>query len=127
MAEPALYSLAGAAPEKARRPSDYRRYLHGDCGVYCLLFFDKSVAVSAMLFLSLGDPVAALVGRRMPGPRLFGKLPGGTAAFVGLSLLVVTALVRSGAFQYHWGLLVGAWESSMVKVVGGLDHLANTP
>jgi hypothetical protein len=34
VAEPALYSLAGAALEKARRPSDYRRYLHGDCGVY---------------------------------------------------------------------------------------------
>ena len=89
-------------------------------GFIVFLFFDKTVAVSAMLFLSLGDPVAALVGRRMPGPRLFAKSPVGTAAFVGVSLLVVTALVGSGAFQYHWGLLVGA-------VVAGLVELTPVP
>jgi acyl phosphate:glycerol-3-phosphate acyltransferase len=89
-------------------------------GLVAFLFFDKTVAVSAMLFLSLGDPVASLVGRRMPGPRLFAKSPGGTAAFVGVSLLVTAALVGSGVFQYHWGLLAGA-------VVAGLVELTPIP
>lgn len=89
-------------------------------GFIAFLFFDKTVAVYAMLFLSLGDPVASLIGRRMPGPRLFGKSPGGTAAFVGVSLLVVTALVSSGVFQYHWGLLAGA-------VIAGLVELTPLP
>ena len=41
--------------------------------------FGKEVGVPVMFYLSLGDPVAAIVGRRLPGPRLAGKSPGGTA------------------------------------------------
>jgi acyl phosphate:glycerol-3-phosphate acyltransferase len=89
-------------------------------GFIAFLLFDQTVAVSAMLFLSLGDPVASMIGRRMPGPRLFAKSPGGTAAFVGISLLVVTAMTGSGVFQYHWGLLVGA-------VIAGLVELTPNP
>jgi acyl phosphate:glycerol-3-phosphate acyltransferase len=89
-------------------------------GFIAFLLFDKVVAVSAMLFLSLGDPVASLIDRRMPGPRLFAKSPGGTAAFIGVSLLVITALVSSGVFQYHWGLVLGA-------VIAGLVELTPIP
>ena len=84
------------------------------------LFYGPEVAVPAMLFLSLGDPAAALAGRRMPGPRVRGKSPGGTAAFVVIALVVVAALVGSGAIDYHWGLLVGA-------LVAGLVELASVP
>jgi dolichol kinase len=84
------------------------------------LFYGPEVAVPAMLFLSLGDPAAALAGRRMPGPRVWGKSPGGTAAFVVIALVVVAALVGSGAIDYHWGLLVGA-------LVAGLVELASVP
>ena len=61
----------------------------------CLSFllFDKPIAVVVLFFLALGDPVAALVGRQMPGPRISGKSPVGTLAFVGASLLVVVFLV----------------------------------
>jgi len=89
-------------------------------GLIAFLLFDRSVAVLAMLFLSLGDPAASLVGRRTPGPRLFGKSPGGTVAFVGVSLLVVAVLAGSGVSQYHWGLLAGA-------VVAGLVELTPIP
>ncbi len=88
--------------------------------LFAFLFYGSDVAVPAMLFLSLGDPVAALVGWRMPGPRLWGKSPGGTTAFVVVALVVVTALVGSGAIDYHWGLLVGA-------LVAGLAELASVP
>ena len=37
--------------------------------------FGKEVGVPVMLYLSLGDPAAAIVGRQMPGPRLLGKSP----------------------------------------------------
>ena len=85
-------------------------------GLIVFLLFDTAVAVAAMLFLSLGDPAAALVGRRMPGPRLFGKSPVGTAAFLMVSLAVVAVLVGSDRFPYHWGLLVGAAVAALVEL-----------
>lgn len=84
------------------------------------LVFDRPLAVAALLFLSLGDPAAALVGRRMPGPRIFGKSPVGTAAFIAVSWVVVGVLVGSGVVDYHWGLMAGA-------VVAGLTELAALP
>ena len=83
-------------------------------------FFGTTIAVAAMMFLALGDPAAALVGRRTPGPRIWGKSPGGTAAFVAVALLVAAVLGGTGAVDYHWGLLVGA-------AVAGLVELAPSP
>ncbi len=84
------------------------------------LVFDRPVAVAALLFMSLGDPAAALVGRRMPGLRIFGKSPVGTAAFIAVSWAVVGLLVGSGVVDYHWGLMAGA-------VAAGLAELAPLP
>ena len=85
-------------------------------GLIAFLLFDTVVAVSAMLFLALGDPAAALVGRRMPGPRLFGKSPVGTIAFLVVSLLIVAVLGGSGRFPYHWALLVGGAVAALVEL-----------
>jgi len=84
--------------------------------LFTFLLFGPEVAVPALLFLSLGDPAAAVVGRRMPGPRIFGKSPGGTAAFVALGLVTVGALTGSGAVDYHWGLLIGALIAGLVEL-----------
>ena len=81
------------------------------------LLYGPEVAVPVLLFLSLGDPAAALVGRPMPGPRIFGKSPGGSAAFAAVALTVVALLVGSGANDYHWGLLVGAVIAALVELV----------
>ena len=89
-------------------------------GLFSFLFFGSQVAVPALLFLSLGDPAAGIVGRRMPGPRVRGKSPGGTAAFVLVSLAVVGVLVGSGGIDYHWGLWAGA-------IIAGLVELASVP
>ena len=85
-------------------------------GLIAFLLFDTVVAVSAMLFLALGDPAAALVGRRTPDPRLFGKSPDGTIAFLVVSLLIVAVLVDSGRFPYHWALLVGGAVAALVEL-----------
>jgi len=61
-----------------------------------------------------------LAGRRMPGPRVFGKSPGGTAAFIAVSWAVVGALVATGVVEYHWGFMAGA-------VAAGLAELAPLP
>ena len=84
------------------------------------VFFHPAVAVTALLFLSLGDPAAAIVGIRMPGPRVFGKSPGGTVAFVAAAWGVVGILVATGVVEYHWGLMAGG-------VVAGLAELAPLP
>ncbi|HIN06005.1 MAG TPA: hypothetical protein EYM65_07180 [Dehalococcoidia bacterium] len=87
--------------------------------LFAFLLFGAEVAVPVLLFLALGDPTAALVGRRMPGPRIFGKSPGGTVAFVGLGLATVGVLTATGAVDYHWGLLVGALIAGVVELAPG--------
>jgi len=83
----------------------------------CFTFYDKGAAVSALFFLSLGDPVAALVGERVGGPRLWGKSPWGTLAFFGVALATVGVLSGSGAVEFHWALIVGAAVASLVELI----------
>ena len=84
------------------------------------LVFDKEIAVAVLLFLSLGDPAAALIGRPIPGPRILGKSPVGTAAFVGVSLLVIAVLAVTGVLEFQWVLVAAA-------IVAGLVELAPLP
>ena len=86
----------------------------------CLVFwlFGREVAVPVMFYLSLGDPVAAIVGSRLPGPRLAGKSPGGTVAFAATGSAVAAVLVVSGAVGYHWGLWAGAGIAAVAELAG---------
>ena len=86
----------------------------------CFLLFDTPIAVAVLLFLSLGDPAAALIGRPIPGPRVFGKSPVGTLAFFCASFLVVAVLVATGITEFGW-ILIGA------AVIAGLVELAPFP
>ena len=86
-------------------------------GFTVFLVFDQAIAVTAMLFLSLGDPTAAAVGSRTPGPRLYGKSPGGTVAFVAASWLVVMVLVQAGVVHHHWGFPTGAVIAGLVELM----------
>jgi len=80
------------------------------------LLFDKSIAVTALLFLSLGDPAAALVGSRARGIRLFGKSPWGTVAFALVALGVAGVLSMTGVVSAHWALAVGALVAGLVEL-----------
>jgi len=86
--------------------------------VYVL--FGKEVAIPAMFFLSFGDPAAALVGRRMPGPRIAGKSPLGTAAFIGVGASVAAVLIVVDGIDHHLAIWVGA-------AVAGAAELASIP
>ena len=72
-----------------------------------------------MFFLSLGDPAAAIVGRRMPGPRLLGKSPGGTAAFAAVGAAVAGARWwASEPLSITGALWAGAVIAALVELAG---------
>ena len=87
-------------------------------GAIVFWLFGKDVGVPVMLFLSLGDPVAAIVGQRMPGPRVLGKSPGGTAAFAAVSAAVAAILVATGSVDNHWALWPAAGIAALVELAG---------
>ena len=78
--------------------------------------FGREVAVPALFYLSLGDPAAALVGRRAPGPRLFGKSPAGTLAFAAVASAAAALLVGVGALEFHWALWAGAGIAALLEL-----------
>lgn len=80
--------------------------------------YGKDVGVPVMLYLSLGDPMAAIVGRRLPGPRLLGKSPGGTAAFAVTGTAAAGLLVAAGAVEQHWALWPGAAIAALTELAG---------
>ena len=80
--------------------------------------FDKEVGVPVMFFLSLGDPMAAIVGIRAPGPRLLGKSPVGTAAFAATGAAITAVLIAAGAIEHHWGLWAGAAIAALAELPG---------
>ena len=82
--------------------------------VYVL--YGKEVAIPVMFCLSLGDPAAAIVGRRMPGPRILGKSPLGTAAFIGVGAGAVAVLAAANGIDHHWALWVGAGVAGVVEL-----------
>ena len=104
--------------EESRRVTGATYLLIAAC--LCFLFFDKFIALAVLLFLSFGDPAAALVGRRAPGPRVFGKSPIGTLAFIGVSLAVLVLLTGAGVAEFKWALVIAA-------VIAGLVELAPIP
>ena len=81
-------------------------------------FLGSEVGIPVMLFLSLGDPVAAIVGSRAPGPRLMGKSPVGTIAFAATGAAVVWILLLTGAIDHHWALWAGAAIAAVVELPG---------
>ena len=81
------------------------------------VLYGKEVGIPVMFFLSLGDPAAAMMGRRMPGPRILGKSPGGTAAFIGVGAIAVAVLLAADGIDHHWALWVGVAVAGVVELV----------
>ena len=80
------------------------------------VLYGKEVGIPVMFFLSLGDPAAAMMGRRMPGPRILGKSPGGTAAFIGVGATTVAVLLATDGIDHHWALWVGVTVAGLVEL-----------
>ena len=81
------------------------------------VLFDESIAIAVLLFLSLGDPAAALVGSRAGGIRFYGKSPWGTLAFILVALGVAGLLSGTGVAPKHWALIAGAVAAGLMELV----------
>jgi dolichol kinase len=70
----------------------------------CVYAFDRPIAIVAMGFISIGDGMAAIVGRRFGRTKVFGKtLEGSLACFA--SCLAVSWLYPGDPFT--WRMMVG--------------------
>ena len=83
----------------------------------CFLVFPREVAALALLFLAVGDPLAALVGQRVRRPRLWGKSLAGTATFVAAALVVGVGLALAGVTPRHPGVALGALVAALVELL----------
>ena len=89
--------------------------LLGTLGAFAL--FPSDVAILAVLFTALGDPVAAMVGIRAPGRRIHGKSPWGTAAMIVVGLGVAGIAHFTGAIGFRWPVAVGAAAAGIAELL----------
>ncbi len=82
---------------------------------FAFYFFGMEVAVPVLMFVAVGDPAAALIGSRCPGPRIWGKSPLGILAFVAASLAVWAILVVAGFGAWSWAVVITAWFAAAVE------------
>ena len=82
---------------------------------FSFYFFGMEVALPVLMFIAVGDPVAALVGPRCPGPRVSGKSPLGSLAFIAASLAVWAILVAAGFGAWSWAVAVTAVVAAAVE------------
>ena len=87
---------------------------------FLVFVFDKEVAVLALLFLSVGDPFAALIGVRDHRTRMYGKSLVGTAAFAGVALGTGLLATLHPDVPLVWWIAPGA-------LVAALAEFAPTP
>ena len=83
---------------------------------FAFYFYGAAVAVPALLFIAVGDPVAALVGMRSPGPRWRGKSPVGGLGFIAAALGAWAALSALGPVGWSWGIIVGVVVAAAVEL-----------
>ncbi len=81
------------------------------------LLFEKPVAVAALLFVAVGDPLAATVGERFGRKRLFGKSLEGSMSYLLSSLAVGMMLVKIDLGLSPWLVLVGAASAALIELM----------
>lgn len=81
------------------------------------LLFDRNVAVLALLFLAVGDPLAALVGQRYGRARIRKKSVEGSLAFVAGAALVGWILIAGGLDVSLWVVMSGAAVAALVELL----------
>ena len=83
---------------------------------FAFYFFGMEVALPVLMFIAVGDPVAALIGPYSPGPRLWGKSPVGSLAFIAASMAVWAILVAAGFGAWSWAVVITAVVAAAVEL-----------
>ncbi len=102
-------------PREETRVTGASYVLLGTLGAFVL--YPRDAAVLAVLFTSLGDPVAGMVGQRAPGWRILGKSPWGTAAMVATGLAVAGLMHFTGVIGFRWQIAAGALVAGIVELL----------
>ena len=79
--------------------------------------FQRDVAILAVLFLALGDPVAAMVGMQFRRGRVFGKSPWGSLAMAVTGLGIAGVLHGTGAIDFQGVFVVGALVAAATEIL----------
>jgi dolichol kinase len=79
--------------------------------------FDKPIAVLSLMFLAVGDPMAALVGIWDPKLRVFGKSLIGTAAFIVSAVAVGLAVGQHPDIDLGWWFVPGAVAAGVAELL----------
>ena len=91
--------------------------LLGILGTFALFHNDIDIAVMAVLFLALGDPVGAMVGIKLRRGPVFGKSLSGSTAMVAVALAVVAVLHVTGAVDFRWAFVAGAVAAAAIELL----------
>ena len=91
----------------------------------CVWLFDKHVAIVSLIYMILGDTMAALVGRRWGQRRIRrGKTVEGTLACLGICCMVGVVL----PLVPWWKALIGAFVATVVEILPtGVDDNLGMP
>lgn len=97
--------------------------------VLCILLFPPPVAIAAMLFLSVSDALASLVGLRVGGPRWFGKsLAGSGAHFASAATIALLCLPAAPLAAVLGALAATIMEAAPLRLGGArLDDNLTAP
>ena len=82
---------------------------------FTFFFYGAEIALPVLLFVAIGDPAAALVGSRFPGPRFWQKSPSGIVAFIAAGLGVWAIICAVGYGQWSWAIVVTAAIAAAVE------------
>lgn len=85
-------------------------------GLLVFLFFDKDLAILALLYIAVGDPLAGVVGKRYGRVRIGRKSLEGTLAFAVGAGGVGCALITAGLDVPYGVALAGAGAAALVEL-----------
>lgn len=83
---------------------------------FAFYFYGPQTAIPALLFVAVGDPAAALVGARSPGPRFWGKSPVGATAFIAAALAMWAIFVAAGLGGWSWAIVIAVVVAAAVEI-----------
>ena len=81
------------------------------------LFFDKEIAILALMYIAVGDPLAGVVGKRYGRAKVGSKSVEGTLAFAVGAGAAGCALIAGGLDVPYWVALGGAGVGALVELL----------